>query len=337
MDKIAFALQGGYIYWSAVVLVLAALTAALAFFALCSAAGIKKGRALLCAVIAVVLSLLLARFVHWYCRHEQYESFAAAMTGAGGGFSLPGVIAGCALSALLTGGVRHRGEAARLLDCLAPAGMLGIALGRLSSFFTAGGRGWIVYESGTGLPIASEVVNAATGVAEPRFATFLFQSAEGFIFAALLGLFFFRPLPRPARRDGDVALLFLALWGAGELVMDSTRYDALYLRSNGFVSVVQIASLLSLVLVMAVFSLRSIKLRGLGRLHWLLWASCLAATGLAAWMEYHVQRHGNAYVMCYCLMALAMAVFLSAIWAMYRLGTKNPRADNIQTHDKAAL
>lgn len=321
MDKVAFAFEGGYIYWSAVVVALAVLTAALAFLALAASAGIKSRRALLYVLLAVVLSLVFGRLVHWYCRHEQYESFLAAMTGSAGGFSMLGVLAGCAAAGFLAGGRPSRGGTPlRLLDCAAVAGMLGLAVGRLSALFTVGDRGWIIFERDLGLPLSAQVVNSATGAAEPRFATFMFQSGEALIFALVLGLVFFRPPLRPARRDGDTALFALALWGAGELVMDSTRYDALYLRSNGFVSVVQIAAVLCLVFVLAVFSRRSIRARGMSKLNFALWGACLACVGLAGYMEYYVQRHGNAYVFCYLLMSLAMLGFLAVIFALFRRG-----------------
>ena len=55
--------------------------------------------------------------------------------------------------------------------------------------------------------------------------------------------------------DGDVCLLFLLCYGALQIVCDSTRYDSLFLRSNGFISIVQILGLVGMVAALTVQAL----------------------------------------------------------------------------------
>ena len=88
----------------------------------------------------------------------------------------------------------------------------------------------------------------------------LFLQVLPFLLPLFLILLIFY-LPKK-RKDGDTALIFLLLYGASQIVLDSTRYDKLFFRSNGFVSVVQVLGALGLLLVIVVFSARMVKARG---------------------------------------------------------------------------
>ena len=80
MDKIAFISGTTVIYWQSIVLTLAAATAICFFLAFYIG---KCGNAVagFAAVpVALVLSIVLARFFHWYCRADSYTNFTAAMT-----------------------------------------------------------------------------------------------------------------------------------------------------------------------------------------------------------------------------------------------------------------
>ena len=90
MERIAFISGDGFVYWSAIVLALAAVAAA----AIYAAFYLNKSRNFLAMGLSVLLSAALAvpmaRLVHWYCQHIQYPSFQEAMTdyttGGGGSF-----------------------------------------------------------------------------------------------------------------------------------------------------------------------------------------------------------------------------------------------------------
>ena len=104
-------------------------------------------------------------------------------------------------------------------------------------------------------------------------------------------------------KSGDTALMFALLYGASQAVLDSTRYDSLFMRSNGFVSLVQIAGAVGVVLAVVWFSVRLCKSR---RWHWgylALWLPILGLLGGAGYMEYHVQRHGDQAQFAYTIMS----------------------------------
>ena len=271
----------------------------------------------------LVTSIIFSRAVHWYCMANAYESLQAALTTyTGGGYALMGVFAGCALTALLLrllGLVRNLPFA---FDCMALAGGAGIALGRLACLFNASDRGPVM-ENLRLFPIVYPVSNAVTGVVEWRFATFMIQSIiTGIIFLALL-VFYLAGQRGRKLKDGDTACLFLCCYGASQVVLDSTRYDSLFMRSNGFISIVQILGAVALVGTIIYFSVRMVKARGFKWWYIPLWVIYAGCVGGAGFMEYWVQRHGDQAVFSYsvmttCLLALVILTCVVRLLAVTR-------------------
>ena len=308
MEKIAFIIDGTNIYWSSVILTLAAAAAAAFFAGLYLFRGGKVFAAAVTVPVAMVASIILARLVHWYCRSDAYESLAVAMTDyAQGGFALMGVFFGCILTGFVLRLLRVEQNLPRMFDCMALAGGLGIAVGRMASLFNASDRGAILPES-VGFPFAYPVTNAVSGLVENRLATFMIQAmATGALVAVLLVYLAVKRLSKKKVADGDICLLFLLCYGACQIVCDSTRYDSLFLRSNGFISMVQILGLGAVLIPIFVFSCRMVRARGLKWYCFLLWLGQGGLLGLGGYMEYYVQRHGNEAVLAYSVMSAALA------------------------------
>lgn len=313
MEKIAFFTGETVYYWSSIVLTLAALTAVCFFLSLYLGKGGNAVAAFGVVPLALALSLVLARLVHWYCRADSYDGFSEAIVPfSPGGYALLGVFAGCILAAALTRLLHFHDNLPRMLDCMAVAGCAGIAVGRLASFFNASDRGQIV-QSAKSLPWVYPVTNAVSGATEYRLATFLFQATVALaLFIALLVFF-----SRKKRRDGDAALIFLLIYGASQIVLDSTRYDKLFFRSNGFVSIVQVLGAVVLVLAIVIFSVRMAKARGFRFWYVLLWLAMAALLGGAGFMEYYVQRHGDLAVFSYSVMSVCL-IFIVALALLTR-------------------
>ncbi|MBQ6798592.1 MAG: prolipoprotein diacylglyceryl transferase [Oscillospiraceae bacterium] len=315
MNQIAFVFSNSTVYWSSIVVAAAALCAMLA------AVMIRLWRnepllpVLVYLPVATVLSVFFARLIHWYCRTDQYTSLSAALQDfTGGGYALLGVFAGCFLAAVLVRVLRLTDDLPSLLDSLAPAAALGIGMGRLCCLFNADSRGKMFVEDPARqkLPIGSPVVNATSGEIQWRFATFFIQSLIALaIFAILLivTVIMLKLIRRQNKRaQGMTFLIFMVLYCSSQIVMDSTRYDALFLRSNGFVSLEQIFSIVVLVGCAVIFSIRSVKQCGLRLWHPVLWALILGCFGGTGYMEYYVQRHGSLYMMCYSIMSACLLI-----------------------------
>jgi len=322
MDRIAFIAGDTFIYWNSIILTLAAATAICFFLATYLGKSGNGAGAALMVPLALVASLVLGRLVHWYSRADSYLSFEAAMTDfTSGGFALVGVFAGCFLAALLLRTLFIVRDLPEMLDCLSIGGAAGIAVGRLACFFSASDRGQIL-ENFQQLPWAYPVTNAVSGAIEYRLATFVLQAmVTGGIFLIILLVFLIGHGTKKLR-NGNVCLLFLLLYGASQAVLDSTRYDSLFLRSNGFVSIVQILSAAAVVLAAVVFSVRMVKARKFHGWQILLWVGMLAGLGCAGFMEYYVQRHGDRAMFAYSVMSGSLLVVITLILITWGLGKK---------------
>lgn len=311
MEKVAFINGETFIYWSSIILTLAVLSAVVLFAALYLWKSKNTAALTMTIPVALVLSVVIGRWVHWYCLTDSYESLKAAMTDyTWGGYALMGAFIGCLLAACLMRLLRISENLPQMLDCMSLAGGVGIAVGRLASLFNASDRGQVVAESWE-LPFAYPVTDAVSGVVENRLATFMLQSISTAAIVALLVLYMLLcVLRRKKLRDGDVTLLFLLLYGTCQIILDSTRYDSLFMRANGFVSIVQILGLVAVLTAIVLFSVRMVKARGFKWYFLPLWLGLLASMGGAGYMEYYVQRHGDQAAFAYKNMAACLAVMV---------------------------
>lgn len=318
MEQIAFISGNSVFYWNSIVLALAAGAASCIFLAFYLPGG-RPGAAAAAVPGALVLSLFFGRLLHWYFRPDSYPGFWSAITDyTSGGYALMGCFVGCAAAAGLVRLLRLEPFAPSMLDAMSLGGCAGIAVGRLACFFSAADRGQLM--PFTALPLAYPVNNVVTGAPEYRLATFVLQAMAAALIFAALAVFF---LLGKKRRTGDVTLLFLLLYGLTQAVLDSTRYDSLYLRSNGFVSAVQLLSAAALVGVSALFSARMIKGRGMRRRYVPLWIGMLALLGGAGYMEYFVQRHGDRALFSYAIMTACLGIFTALSLLTYRAAVKS--------------
>lgn len=311
MEKVAFINGGTFVYWSSIILTIAVL-AAIACFAGIYLWKSKNGMALSLTVpVALLLSVVIGRWVHWYCLTDSYESLHAAMTDyTWGGYALMGAFVGCLLTACLMRLIRVSRNLPEMLDSMCLGGGVGIAVGRLASLFNASARGQVVADT-VGLPFAFPVTNAVSGATENRLATFMLQSLSTGVIVVLLLLYMFLCVLRKKKlRDGDVTLLFLLLYGTCQIILDSTRYDSLFMRSNGFVSIVQILGLVAVLVSIITFSVRAVRARGFKWYFIVLWVLQLAVMGGAGYMEYYVQRHGDLAAFAYKNMGACLAVMV---------------------------
>ena len=221
MDKLALISGESFLYWNSIVFTLAAATAI--FFFLAFYIG-KCGNAVAgFAVIpmSIFMGLIAARFFHWYCQADSYDSFLTAMTDyTSGGYALMGVFLGCFLSACLLRLIRLDRSLPEMLDAMAISGCAGIAVGRLASLFNSSDRGQVLANF-KNLPFAYPVTNAVSGAVEYRLATFMLQSLVALLLFVGLAVFYLRGNKQRKLRDGDTSLIFVMLYGASQVVLDS--------------------------------------------------------------------------------------------------------------------
>lgn len=314
MNRIAFIIDGSFIYWNSLILLLGSLTAVCFFLALYPLKGKNPTAGFLAVPIATAISLALSRFIHWYCRTGAYTSLFSAMTDfSSGNFALVGVFIGCFMTAVILRIICVHRNLPQMLDCMSIAGAAGIALGRLACFFTTADRGQIT-ESVQSLPWVYPITNSVSGMVEYRLATFLIQAIIAGGLFLVLGIFYLIGHNRKLK-DGDTTLIFLLCYCGTQILLDSTRYDSIYFRSNGFVSVVQVLSAVALALVIIWFSVRMVRAKGFKIWYLALWFAIIVRLGGAGYMEYYVQRHGNEAAMAYTLMGICLTsiIYLTLI------------------------
>lgn len=329
MEQIAFIVGHTYVYWNSIITVLASVVAVCLFLALWL--GKEKGcmAGILLIPLAVAFSVVLSRLIYWHFRPESYISLSEVLdVRVFGGMALSGAFAGCFLAAVLIRILRLTDSLPELLDCICLAGGAGIAVGRLASFFDVSDRGMVLPVQ-LGFPWGCVISNPVNAVEEHRLATFMIQAL---ITAVIVLVFLVVYLVKKGQfREGDTALLFLQCYGAAQVILDSTRYDSLYFRSNGFVSVVQVLGALAVAWAMIVFAARMIYAGGWKKWYPVLWIPQLACFGLAGYMEYHVQRHGNEALFAYSVMgaALAATILLTLVSRGQAIRMENQRKQNL--------
>ena len=272
----------------------------------------------------IVLTVLLCRFLHYYCHSEQYASFFKAITNYSvGGYVLVGAVPAALAAAWITKAAGLTQNPSRLLDCFAPGAVLAAAFIRLSALYNSTCRGKIAVKRPLlrRLPIASPVLSSS-GAEDWRFATFFVEFLLfALVFLVVLRFFFRRRrqvMKADQKRDGNVALFALLLASAVELLCDSTRYDSSFMHFNGFVSISQMACAVCILAVLVIWSVRSVRANGRRPFHWAIWIGwffSLAGTGVS---EYLVQRHGDWYLSCYTAMAVCCYLMARLPYAMYR-------------------
>ena len=324
MSSALLAIGSLELYKSALVIALGAAACFALSYALFTARGGMGAALWLFAAADIVLSVLLCRFIHYYCHTEQYASFLKAMTEySAGGYVLVGVIPAALAAVWITKAAGLTQNPARLLDCFAPGAALAAAFIRLSALFNSTCRGKIAVKTPwlQHLPLASPVISSS-GAEDWRFATFFVEFLLlGLVFCLVLRFFFRRrraPMKAGQKRDGNVALFCLLLCAAVELICDSTRYDSSFMHFNGFVSISQMASAVCILAVLVVWSVRSIRANGRSGFHWAVWTGWFFALALTGGSEYLVQRHGDWYLSCYTAMAAGCFFLAYLPCVMYR-------------------
>ena len=306
MEKIAFIIGEQFLYWSPLILMIAVFAALCAFVALHLAVGGKTLGTFVVLPLALMLGLLLGRVVHWYCRPDAYESISAAVSDfSGGSYALTGVVAGVLASLCIARLIRALDNLPKALDCAALAGLLGICVGRFNHMFNANDRGQVVTTI-TELPLVYPVENTITGGLEYRFAAFMVQAIVAGGLFVILTAFYLIGKGRKKLRDGDTCLLAALCYGASQVLLDSTRYDSLFLRSNGFVSMVQILGAVIMAVAIVLFSVRMVKANRFKWWYVALWTGIVGLLTCAGIMEYFVQRRGNEAASFYNVMSLSL-------------------------------
>lgn len=272
-------------------------------------------------IVSLVLYLLLfvllggafGRLIQWYSHFEVYGSFGNAFKEMVGSYHEAGMILGFVLAAFFASLICETEDRKKFFFASAVGQMLFMTLVSLVSLFNTSDRGKAVITdpSYQRLPF-SVLTQTVTGDMEYRTAVFFWKFTALLLITFLSFIFYF------AKKS--VLYTYVCYFSAMAL-LDSARYDASFLRSNGFVSLMQIVAAVFLIVSVIVSLASSIKANGFKAWHILSILAFLSGLGLTIYMEYYVQRHGDKYVFCYLIMALACTLMALSVILTY--GSRN--------------
>lgn len=239
-------------------------------------------------LLAIPLGILCARALYCvfhlsdFC--ETYENPWLMLRFFDGGLSMPGMLAGLALAAVISARLMKVRPAAVLDMMCLPLG-LSIALLRLGEQFTDLGVGKAVEEGTLTAAMPWLFLQSRMGVAvEYRLNVWAYEAVAGvLIFIATLAAS--RWLSRhECSRQGDTALFFMALLGASQILLESLRDDGHMLVI--FLRVGQLAAALMTVFACAVLSVRYARLGRKKAGLWLGWAVMLLCVAGVVLLEF---------------------------------------------------
>lgn len=257
----------------------------------------KKGTAALTGLLSGIIGLIVSR-LFFGCMDGALGQLMppwAMLRLNTGGFSMMGALLGACMGAILTAKCTKQ-SAPRLLDLLAPALMLFVACERL-------GEGYIedfgVSRTMTDLLLQHTFLVVESGYSL-RLATYLIES----FLAVALCLVLLRDGARP-RRAGDTFLVFLLLFGATQVLMESLRYDQ-HMTVKAFVKLQQIIAMMLLGAGVILLAVRGWQTKR--RLAAAALASIPAAVGLGVAIEFMIDRTQISHYLLYAVFLAALSV-----------------------------
>ncbi len=298
------------------------------------------GTARVFGLLAIPLGIAGARLA--YCAlniglfTETYENPWLMLRFFDGGLSMTGLLLGLLLAAYLTSRVM-KVSCGKVADVMCvPLGLL-IALLREAERFTDLGAGKVA-EGGALVKAAPWLfLSRRAGVnVEYRLAVYHYEAAAGILLFAVMLALFASASRRKNARSGDLALLFFALYGASQTLLESMRDDGHMLMT--FLRAAQAASALMPLAVAGVFTRRYLHIQKKANARIVLtWAALLLCVAGVAILEFSLDGRltwgAPSLARDYGLMAALCAVLLAMPCSLYATLTRSLyREEHIAVH-----
>lgn len=334
MEPIAVYSDSLIIYWRPIVILLGTIVSLLLCFAMYGNNRDSKNVMLIFSPLAVILALLFGKMLHWYCNMEQYEGLGDALTHfSKGDLLIPGVLFGVWLAAVIVAKLMGHRSRMELLDAVAPGLALLIAFVRIADVFTDSCRGkmtveWALFQR---LPFAIAETDG-NGEVTYRLASFMLSFIIMLVITAVLVIFFVNEKnwtkKRPMKKYGHTFRLFLMLYGAMEIVIDSTRYDAAHLAFPGealaalnkgamFMGLAQLLGAICMVYGLVYYAVMTTKVTKNFRKALVPIIVFVVGIVVGGVSEYLVQRYSSMHVLWYTTQILGVVAMFLAIAKLY--------------------
>ncbi len=281
--------------------------------------GVSIRTVLLTGVLSIPMGLIFARITFSLISLAYYlETIGqpvAMLYFWDGGLSMMGTLLGVSLAAWIVAKVK-KVPYGTLMDVLAvPAGVF-LAFARLGEAYTTLGRGKII-ENQWLQDIAFFGIKESWSD-DVFHAVFRYEAAIAILLFIVMLILFYSKAIRARAKQGDLTLIFGALFGSSQVVLESLRDDGHLLW--GFVRASQVISILLPVAAIVVFSTRLIKREGVSTKMVASWVLAVASIALGIIKEFDIDTSNN-LLREYAMMSLGMAVLALTAVYLWRTAT----------------
>lgn len=230
IDPTAFTVFGIEIQWYGIILSVGIVAAFLLFYRL----AVKKEQIVPDTVynitlLTVPIAIIGARIVYVVTKWDYYKtkSFLDMINIRGGGIAIYGAII-FGLATVLIYNKAKKSSSLSMLDALAPAVMLGQAIGRWGNFVNAEAYGWskgvenLPWRMDVGNVYIDGVLDSSIQYVHP---TFLYESLWNVLGLVLI----LAVLYRKKKFNGEIFFAYLGWYGLGRAFIELLRTDSLYI------------------------------------------------------------------------------------------------------------
>ena len=245
-SPVAFTIFGKEIYWYGVVITVGIILSALYAFLRAKKLGIRIDDMYDYAIFIIIFGVIGARAMYVLTNLGDYKSFLDVISIWKGGLAIYGGIIAGILVVIIVSKVKNI-KILRVLDAIAPAVMIGQALGRWGNYFNQeafgcsttlpwGMKSWVVQTTGAGSTLEGTVeyltsnkasIEAQGMTVDPNgfvHPTFLYECLWNVIGFIIINIFY-----KKRKFDGQMFLMYITWYGIGRAFIEMLRTDSLYI------------------------------------------------------------------------------------------------------------
>lgn len=269
-SPVAFTVFGKDVFWYGIIITVGIILAVLYAFMRAKQSGIKPDHMYDYSIFTIIFGIIGARTYYVLSELDSYNSFMDAIAIWKGGLAIYGGVIG-GICALIVTALVKKHKPLRILDCAAPATMIGQMIGRWGNYMNQEAFGcntdlpWgmrsFVYAPHDGVRMQGTVEYLSSHksllmqknpdlIIDPQgyvHPTFLYESLWNLLGFILINIFY-----KKKKFDGAILFAYLGWYGLGRLFIEGLRTDSLYLGSTN----IRLSQLVALIcIVLSVFAL----------------------------------------------------------------------------------
>ena len=269
-SPVAFTVFGKDVFWYGIIITVGIILAVMYAFMRAKQSGIKPDHMYDYSIFTIIFGIIGARTYYVLSELDSYNSFIDAIAIWNGGLAIYGGVIG-GICALIVTALVKKHKPLRILDCAAPATMIGQMIGRWGNYMNQEAFGcntdlpWgmrsFVYAPHDGVRMQGTVEYLSSHksllmqknpdlIIDPQgyvHPTFLYESLWNLLGFILINIFY-----KKKKFDGAILFAYLGWYGLGRLFIEGLRTDSLYLGSTN----IRLSQLVALIcIVLSVFAL----------------------------------------------------------------------------------